>query len=289
LDQIKEDVFLGEQIVDLFTQDQKIDLRDASTPTKNADLTITVKSPDAAYSVNGDTSRSGVYRAVYSYHNPAERLQNIKNKTESIVAAYLGGLSGLNEALTKRGLDLMAFLATTNGLGASLADTLGVWGAEPLRIIIGDLIVSKEIVEARELPQKYQRELEATKYKIQTNALLTMGLLIEMVAQANGQKPEDIQKEIAASPEKKEEYRKIAIDLVRRQMANNKVFIDIPNGTSFEGVAAILSGLLGGNPGGSKGRDSENNEGGGKGSRFSQSEIEATMNQIGKRHQQRNR
>jgi len=245
---IRAIVSIWEQSLVLFRESIKVDFHDGSATPKGVEAFVKVKEPDRLYRVEdiegeGDPERSGVYRAIYSVDNWRARITEL---LENATRSYLSTLT-IDDALTQKrgGFDVANSLPPEES--KKIRETLKAWGFDLMRVTITDFDLEPDLVEARGEVQKRKREAEAAEYEKKVRARETVGALVQMIAESTGKKPEEIQAEIAADPERSRRLREFSEELITRRMSiDGRSLLDIrtAGGGNLEQSLLTLIGAL---------------------------------------------
>ena len=232
----------------LFEQGIKVDFSDGSASPKNAEVFIAIKSPDVPYSVKGDESRDGPYRAIYRI---ADWRASIKDVAENALRTYLNRLT-IDEAITmqKAGFDLVnrdPKKGIPNEELEKLIDSLASWGWELKRITVGDFDLEPELVQARGEVQVNKKKAESAMFVKITRAQETVGTLIGMMAEIMGVSNKKIQEEIRNNPSLRRELNLRAQEMITRRMSidgNALTDVRIQGGDDLsKGLMAIITAI----------------------------------------------
>jgi regulator of protease activity HflC (stomatin/prohibitin superfamily) len=217
----RAEVSIWEQSIKLFPDVIKIDFPDGSAILKGVTAFLRVKDPDISYEVSifpSSTGKpeTGVYRVIYEVDNWRERGREL---LENAVRSYLGGL-GLDDALRdgKGGYNLLDGKIPPDEVNG-IKEKLASWGLELTKLTIEDFDLDPKVIAAREAVQEAKRKADAAEANILTRSRETVGALVRMMADAIGEETEDIQREIAASSEVRENFNRLAQELIIRQMS----------------------------------------------------------------------
>ena len=217
IEKVRTFVSVWEQRYPLFEKEVKIDFLDGSATPKGAFVFVQCneeKDPDAPY------------KMVYEVKNVEEATVSL---VENTVRSYWN-TKAVDQAL-QAGHNIRTGMPRKDK--NAMAGQLRNWGLKLCRITVDDFDLDKIIIEARE-----------AKHKKKTRAEETMGALIQMIAEAWGVEPVDVQREININPNLKEQFLKITEDLIHRRMAiDGKSFLDI-RVAGAEGMEKALLDLI---------------------------------------------
>ncbi len=266
---IKDTIAVYEQEIPLFSDEPAVlDLKDGSIIPLGAKAFVKLKSPDKPYDSGDGKQRTGVYRAIYKTPDWKEF---IEDRLENALRSYLNAFT-IDEVLTaaKAGFNLADHrpdIGLPNNELKLIEGDLEKWGFELLRITITDFDLPSAIKKARDDVQVRERQAEAAKFERVKRARETMGVLIQMVAEATGVSFTDAQAEVKSNPALKKEMAEFGKELITRRMSGDaKALTDIRVGGGGDldkglmGLIAAFSALRKTNKKEKKGKEEEEEE-----------------------------
>lgn len=230
-----------ELMIPLFEKPIKVDFSDGWAIPIGCEAWVKMKSPDTAYSVDGDEPKSGTYRALYEIEDWRKA---IRVQLENALRTYLNRFT-IDEAITMRkaGFNLANHdpgLGLPNEELIEIEKSLQRWGFELIKITVGDFDVDPAAIAARSAIHQAKKGAEAGEYNAKQKAEETAGSVLLMMAKREGKSPEEMQKLLKGSPARRLEFS----DLVKRQMSiggNSLVDIRVDGA---EGAEKLLMNLL---------------------------------------------
>ncbi|MDO8470974.1 MAG: SPFH domain-containing protein [bacterium] len=218
IEEVRVNMPVWQMTMPLFPSSIQIDFKDGgSAAPVGAEAWLRIFSPDTEYSVDGDTPRNGVFRALYGVANWRTATQAA---AEHALRGYLG-TQLLEDILqttdAQTGFDLLTLLAQHQG--DELKKVFRGLGFEVLRITVQDFNLGPEVLAARRGVMESQRQADATIFQRRTRSQETMGAVVQMVADAVGKTYEETQQWLAQHPEQWQQVIDLATKLVLRQMS----------------------------------------------------------------------
>jgi len=211
----------------LFQKPVKIDFKDGSATPKEAYAFVqcrVAKNPNPDPTAADPDDPKAPYKMIYG-------AKDVKGETialvENAVRSYLNGLT-IDEGLPggRGGYNILERLpeGDRNGVKGQLSN----FGLRLLRITIGDFDLDRTVIDARESVMRAEKGAVAAEREMAKYSNSAMGVLIQMLADAQGMKREEIQKQIKKNSKLRKQLLEIARDLVERKIAiEGKGFSDI--------------------------------------------------------------
>lgn len=249
IERIRANMPVWQMTMPLFQSPIQIDFSDGgSAAPAGAEAWVRIFNPDKDYSVDGDPSRNGVFRALYGVANWRTATQAA---AEHALRGYLGTQT-LQEILqttnAQTGFDLLTLL--TQPQGDELKKVFKGLGFEVLRITVQDFNLSPEVLAARRQVMESQRQADAAAFRRRTRSQETMGAVVQMVGDAVGMTYDETQQWLARHPEQWQSVIDLATKLVLRQMSvdgNSLKHFVLDGGESLAGgISAIAQMIQGG-------------------------------------------